>query len=128
MYDTSPCLVLTYAQDETVEVVEIGYSGGGGEEVYFDGVQLTFRFLDDVVADLAAKGHRYEPIDIGFRFEPGFAIFSMASLGAWDLDPAAADDDPRLVCEGVSVAPYDYFRTPTDEEIEAYIRSREGSA
>ncbi|MGI5185871.1 hypothetical protein ACQEVZ_57465 [Dactylosporangium sp. CA-152071] len=126
VYDTSPCLVLTYTPDETVEVVEIAYSGGG-EEVFFDGVQLTFRFLDDVVADLAAKGHRYEPIDIGYRFEPGFAIFSMASMDASDLDPAADEDDPRLVCEGVSVAPYDYFRPPTDEEIEEYIRSRGGS-
>ncbi|MGC1209913.1 MAG: hypothetical protein WA890_01405 [Micromonospora sp.] len=128
MYDTSPHLILTYAQDETVELVEIAYSGDGGEEVFFDGVQLTLRFLDDVVSDLAAKGCSYEPIDVGYRFEPGFAIFSMGSRWARDLDPAAAEDDPRPICEGVSVAPYDYFRPPTEEEIEAYIRSREGAA
>ncbi|MFF5228999.1 hypothetical protein [Dactylosporangium sp. NPDC000521] len=108
-------------------MVEIVYSDSGGEEAFFDGVQLTFRFLDAAVSHLAAKGHRYEPIDIGFRFEPGFAIFSMASMSARDLDPAATEDDPRLVCEGVSVAPYDYFRPLTDEEIEAYIRSHEES-
>lgn len=124
VYETTPMLVLTYADDDTVEVVEIAYSGDGGEEVYFDGVRLTYRFLDDVVADLAAKGHRYEATDNGYRFEPGFAIWSMGSRWARDLDPGAAEDDPRQICEGVSVAPYDYFREPTEEEIEAYIRGR----
>lgn len=123
VYDTLPQLVLTYADDGTVEVVEIGYSGdSGGEEVYFDGVQLTYRFLDDVVADLAAKGYQYEPTDIGYRFEPGFAIWSMGSRWAGDLDPDADEDDERQICEGVSVAPYDYFRELTDEEIEEQLR------
>ncbi|MFI7650982.1 hypothetical protein ACIBTZ_33705 [Micromonospora sp. NPDC049460] len=127
VYETSPMLVLTYTDEDTVEIVEIAYAGDGGEEVFYDGVQLTFRFLDDVVADLEARGHQYEPIDIGYRFEPGFAIFSMGSRGARDLDPDASEDHPRRICEGVSVAPYHYFDGPTDEEIEAYIRSREGS-
>ncbi|WP_412748716.1 hypothetical protein [Krasilnikovia sp. M28-CT-15] len=125
VYATSPFLVLTYTDDELVELVELGYSGDGGEEVFFDGVQLTFRFMDDVVADLAAKGYRYEPVDIGYRFEPGFAIFSMGSRWARDLDPDASEDDPRQVCEGVSVASYDYLAGPTEEEIEAYIRGQE---
>jgi hypothetical protein len=124
VYETSPMLVLTYTDNDTVELVELGC---GGNEVFFDGVQLTFRFMEDVVADLAAKGYPYEPIDIGFRFGPGFAIFSMGSYWARDLDPEASEDDPRQVCEGVSVAPYSYFDAPTDEEIEAYIRSREES-
>ncbi|WP_433222737.1 hypothetical protein ACQP00_24290 [Dactylosporangium sp. CS-047395] len=128
VYETSPLLVLTYTDEDTVEVVEVAYSGGGGEEAFFDGVQLTFRFMDDVVADLEAKGHQHEPIDIGHRFEPGFAIFSMGSRSARDLDPDASEDDPRDVCEGVAVAPYDYFEGPSDEEIEAYIRSREAGA
>ncbi|GAA1404137.1 hypothetical protein ACFQZ4_50975 [Catellatospora coxensis] len=123
VYNTAPALVLTYTADDTVEVVEIAYSGDGGEEVYFDGVQLTYRFLEDVVADLAARGYGYEPIDIGYRVEPGFAIWSMGSRWARDLDPDADEDDPRQVCEGVSVAPYDYFRPLTEEEVEAYIRS-----
>ncbi|WP_432840785.1 hypothetical protein [Dactylosporangium sp. CA-092794] len=46
----------------------------------------------------------------------------MGSRWALDLDPDADEDDPRQICEGVSVAPYDYFREPTDEEIEAYLR------
>jgi hypothetical protein len=61
VYETSPMLVLTYTDDDTVEVVEIGYAGDGGDEVCFDGVQLTFRFVDDVVElglsrDVAEQG------------------------------------------------------------------------
>jgi hypothetical protein len=124
VYDTDPMLVITYQEDETVELVEIAY---GGEEVFFEGVQLTYRFIDDVVAELAARGHRAEPFDVGFSFEPGFAIFSMSSLPASELDPGASLDDPRRIVEGVSVAPFDYFREPTEEEIEAYIRGRQPS-
>jgi len=64
-----------------VELVEIACSGDGGEEVTFDGVQLTYRFLEDVVADLTAKGYTRTPSDI----------------------------DERAANEGVSVAPYAYF-------------------
>jgi hypothetical protein len=127
VYDTSPMLVVSYAEDDTVEVVEIAYAGNGGEEVFFEGVQLTFRFMDDVVADLAARGYGYEPTDIGYRFEPGFAIFSMGSRSANDLDPAAAEGDGRAICEGVSVAPYEYFAAPNEEEIEAFIRDQEAA-
>jgi hypothetical protein len=118
-------LILTYADDDTVEVVEVGYTGDGGEEVFFDGVQLTYRFMADVVADLAARGHAHEPIDVGYRFEPGFALYSMGSRTARDLDPSAAEDDEREIVEGVSVAPYDYFREPTEDELEEYFRGIE---
>jgi len=123
LYATTPQLDLTYAADNTVELVSIWYAGDGREEVYFDGVQLTYRLLDDVVADLAAKGYRYESTDIGFKFEPGFAVWSMHSRWAGELDPDAAQDDPRAVCEGVSVAPYDHFDPPTPEEMEAFRRN-----
>ncbi|WP_432968553.1 hypothetical protein [Dactylosporangium sp. CA-233914] len=116
VYNTTPMLVISYYDDDTVELVEIGYSGDGGEEVFFDGVQLTYRFMDDVVADLAARGHAYEPTDIGYRFAPGFAIFSMGSRWALDLDPNASEDDPRRIVEGVSVAPYEYFDEIDDED------------
>jgi hypothetical protein len=119
VYETSPLLVVSYADDETVELVEIAYSGDGGDEVFFDGVQLTFRFLDEAMTDLVARGHRCEPTDIGYRFAPGFAIFSMGSRRARDLDPDAAEDDPRSICEGVAVAPYSYFDEPGEDEIEA---------
>ncbi|MEU4564109.1 hypothetical protein AB0F72_37500 [Actinoplanes sp. NPDC023936] len=109
IYETTPMLVLSYSDVDTVELVEVAYTGDGGEEAWFDGVQLTFRFLDDVVAELAERGHRYELTDAGYRFEPGFALFSMGSRSARDLDPDAGDDDPRIICEGVSVAPYEYF-------------------
>jgi len=125
VYETVPMLILTYADDDTVEVVEIGYTGDGGEEVFFDGVQLTYRFMDDVVADLAARGHAHEPIDVGYRFEPGFALYPMGARTARDLDPTASAEDEREIVEGVSVAPYEYFREPTEEEIEAYLREVE---
>jgi hypothetical protein len=121
VYDTNPGLVISYEKDDTVEIVEVAYSGAGGEEVFFDGVQLTYRFMDDVVADLAAKGYAHRPDDIGYVFELGFALFSMSSLWALELDPDADEEDPRQIVEGVSIAPYEYFREPTDEEIEAYI-------
>ncbi|MBB4753053.1 hypothetical protein [Actinoplanes lobatus] len=122
VYETDPMLVITYQADDTVELVEIG---DGGEEVFFEGIQLTGRFMDDVVADLAERGLRAEPFDIGFSFAPGFAIFSMGSQTAQDIDPTASDDDERSVVEGVSVAPFEYFREPTEEEIEALIREQE---
>lgn len=107
-YD-NPALLVHYDSDDRVEVVEIPYDGGEGEEVTFDGVQLTFRFMEDVVRDLAARGYSYTPSDIGYDFCAGFAIFSMSSLDAQTIDATASDDDERQVVEGVSVAPYEYF-------------------
>jgi hypothetical protein len=46
----------------------------------------------------------------------------MCSRSAQDLDTDADEDDPREICEGVSVAPYEYFGEPTEEEIEEYMR------
>jgi hypothetical protein len=102
-------LVISYTTDDSVELVEIAYSGPSGEEAFFDGVQLTYRFLDDVVADLTAKGYTGMPSDIGFTFHAGFAVWSMRSLWARDLDPSASEDDGRAIVEGVSVAPYAYW-------------------
>ncbi|MER6219730.1 hypothetical protein ABT189_03900 [Streptomyces sp900105755] len=110
VYATTPMLVITYAADETVELVEIHYSGEGGDtEVHYDGVQLTHRFLDDVVVDLHALGHTSTPSDIGHDFHVGFSVWSMHSLWARDVDPEAGEDDERAVSEAVSVAPYAYF-------------------
>ncbi|MFF3657328.1 hypothetical protein [Streptomyces olivochromogenes] len=110
VYTTTPMLVVTYAADETVELVETHYSGEGGPaEVHYDGVQLTHRFLDEVVADLHALGYTSTPSDIGHDFHAGFSVWSMHSLWARDLDPEADDDDERAVSEAVSVAPYAYF-------------------
>ncbi|MFC7384332.1 hypothetical protein [Sphaerisporangium rhizosphaerae] len=109
VYSTTPMLVISYTPDDTVELVELAYNGQGGEEVFFDGVQLTFRFIDDVVADLTAMGYTSVPSDIGFDFHAGFSVWSMDSLWAQDLDPDATEDDERSVSEGVSVAPFSYF-------------------
>lgn len=109
VYETTPLIVVHYNPDDTVELVELGYSGDGGEEVTFDGVQLTYRFIDDVVTDLAARGYTYAPFDIGYQFHAGFTVWSMNSLWARDLDPGASEEDERAIVEGVSVAPYSYF-------------------
>jgi hypothetical protein len=106
VYDTRPGLVLGYTPEDIVEVVEIGHSGDGSDEAFFQGVQLTFRFLDDVVADLTAKGYTSTPSDIGFHFHAGFSVWTMGSRMALDLDPDADEDDERAVAEGVTVAPY----------------------
>jgi hypothetical protein len=112
VYDSvDPMLVVTYDQDDVVELVELGH--GVHDQAFFDGVQLTYRFMDEVMADLAAKGHLGTPSDIGFDLRAGFAIFSMASRSAQELDPDASEDDPRRIVEGVSIAPYSYF---TDDQ------------
>ena len=109
-YDTAPPLFATYAVDGTVELIEVGHSGGNSRhEAFLGDVQLTYRFMDEVVADLARDGHVASPIDIGFAFAAGFAIFSMSSLAPGDLDPNAGPDDERAVVEGVAVAPFGYF-------------------
>jgi hypothetical protein len=130
VYASDPTLVITYDRDDTVELVEAGYSGHhGGDEVFFNGVQLTYRFMEDVVADLAAMGHHGTPFDIGFVFEPGFAIFSMSSLWALDLSPNASEHDERQIVEGVSIAPRAYFdygppADTTAEQLEAWLREQ----
>lgn len=55
------------------------------------------------------KGYTSTPSDIGHEFHAGFAVFSMGSCSARDLDPNASEEDERLISEGVSVAPYEYF-------------------
>jgi hypothetical protein len=129
VYDaTDPMLVVTYDREDVVELVEVSY--GLDDQVFFEGVQLTYRFMDEVIADLAANGHLSTPSDIGFDVPAGFAIFSMASLSARDLDPAAPEEDSRRVVEGVSIAPYSYFTADkpplngTIEELETWLRQR----
>ncbi|MFE3945624.1 hypothetical protein ACFXPV_27760 [Streptomyces sp. NPDC059118] len=110
VYDTTPTLVITYAPDDTVELVEIGYSGQGGEAEASDGgIQPTHRLIDDVVAELHAKEYAGTPSDLGHDFHAGLSVWSMRVLKAREVDPTAGEDDPRCVVEGVSVAPYDYF-------------------
>ncbi|MEU8661841.1 hypothetical protein [Actinoplanes philippinensis] len=89
-------LLITYFEDE-VELVELA---DGGEEAFFEGVQLTGRLMDEVVADLEARGHQAMPADIGFSFRAGFSIFSMGSRDARELDPSASED-ARVVEGGV---------------------------
>ena len=123
-----PTLVVFYDEDAIVQLVEVGYAVA--DQAFFDGVQLTYRFMDDVIADLRVKGHVGSPVDTGFVLHPGFAIFSMRSLSARDVDPYASEEDPRRVVEGVSVAPYTYLvadQPPlngTLDELEEWLRQR----
>nr|WP_296071230.1 hypothetical protein [uncultured Actinoplanes sp.] len=117
VYGERPSVVVTYAEDDTVEVVELS----GGEEVFVDGVQLTHRFVDEVVADLSARGYEGEPIDAGHRFEAGFAILSTGSLPAADAPGEAS----RPMSGGVSVGPYECFRDPSDEDFRAHLAARQ---
>ncbi|MBI9113426.1 hypothetical protein [Sanguibacter suaedae] len=103
-------LVVHYAPDRTVEAVAVGY--GEGDEATYDGVHLTGRFLDDVLADLAARGLTSTPSDIGRDFHAGFSVFSMSSAYGADLGLTDGGDDERLVSEGVHVAPYATFAQP----------------
>lgn len=103
-----PGLVISYDDHDVVELIEIPY-GHHGDQVVFEGVQLTYRLMDHVVADLVALGYEATPTDIGFAFEPGFAIFSMGSLSPRDIDPRLDQDDVRDIVEGVSIGPYAYF-------------------
>lgn len=109
VYGTDPSLIITYSDTDTVELVEAAPHDANGEQVFYGGVQLTFRIMDDVVADLKAKGSVCTPSDIGYDFEAGFAVFSMSSVSAHHIDPSLPVEDERLVVEGVAVAPYDYF-------------------
>ena len=104
-----------------------GEGGGSGEgseaEAHFDGVQLTCRFLDDVVSELHAKGYTSTPSDIGHDFHIGFAVWSTGSLWVRDLDSPTDEDededhnegwedpvrDERAISEGLSVAAYSYL-------------------
>jgi len=75
LFAAIPQLDLAYAVDNTVEVVPPWYSRSSRGEVYFDGVQLTYGLLEDVDADLTAKGYLYGPAGTGFRLGPGFAVW-----------------------------------------------------
>jgi hypothetical protein len=130
VYNSDPGLSITYTEADLVEHMDVFYSGkGGGQEAFFDGVQLTFRFMDEVVADLAARGHVGVPFDIGYLYEPGFVIWSMGSLWAPEVFPDVPEpEDPEEaeypdIVEGVGVAPFEYFREPTPEEVEAFRRN-----
>ncbi|MEU6014242.1 hypothetical protein ABZ826_09305 [Streptomyces sp. NPDC047515] len=72
-------------------------------------IRPPHRFLDDVVADLRARGCTSTPGEIGRALRPGFSARSTHSLWVGHLDPTAAQDDERAVREGVSVVPYRGF-------------------
>ena len=101
--------VVTYTDTNTVELVQAAPNGVDGEQVFYCGVQLTFAVMGEVVAELKAQGSLCMLSDIGYDFEAGFAVFSMSSASVDDIDPTMMTGDERLVVEGVSVAPYDYF-------------------
>ena len=99
--------------DGVAELIEAYYSQGGRDQVTLGGVQLTFRLMDDVVADLEAAGMHGRRMDIGFDYDEGFCVWSMSSLNPSDLTGGPYDPrDERLVVEGVAVGPPSYFQEP----------------
>jgi hypothetical protein len=107
----SPALTVGYDADGLVAGVDLAYAEGE-DHVSVDGVRLTHRFADDVVADLARRGHAGTAVDNGFAFRAGFAVFALATLAPVDVDPDTGADDDRLVVDAVSVAPYRRFVEP----------------
>ena len=110
VYGPPTHLVVDYAQDRTVEAVTVTY--GDGDEATYDGLQLTGRFLDDVLGDLAARGLTSTPSDVGRDFHVGLSVFSTGSASGAELGLTDDPDDERLVSEGVTVAPYASFVLP----------------
>ena len=104
-----PAFVVDFGDSGIVELVEVPYAGVPDDEVTLNGVQLTYRPVDEVRSELIALGYSNRESDIGFDFADGFAIWSMGSLRLADLDPSVAADDDRQVVEGVSVASPAYF-------------------
>ena len=106
--EPAPGLVLRFSARGRLELIEVPYSGNG-HEVTLRGIQLTHRLLDEVVDDLRCEGFVGRSSDIGIDFPEGFAIWSMGSLAAQDIDPFARPDDERPVVEGVSIGTPAYF-------------------
>lgn len=100
--DPDPGMVLRFSADGRLELIELPYSGNGAE-VTLNGIQLTFRVIDDVLEQLREAGFVGRTSDIGTDFPEGFAIWSMGSLTPHDVDPTASDDDERQIVEGVSI-------------------------
>ncbi|SRR6187397_2310896 len=108
-HESDPALFIDYDIAGNVESVEIPYSGTASREVTLAGIQLTCRPIDDVVQELAAAGYSGRRSDIGYDFPEGFSVFSMSSLQLSDIDPSAAEDDERLIVEGVFLASPKYL-------------------
>ena len=105
----SPALLIDFDDGGLVELIQVPYSGVG-DEVTLLGVQLTYRLMSDVLADLRERGYTGTPSDIGYDFHAGFAVFSMASVSPHEVDATIPEDDEsEVVVEGVAVAAYDYF-------------------
>lgn len=109
-FDREPNYAVHYAGDGTVELVEV-FHAQGREEVFLADIQLTFRLMDEVTADLERAGFTSRPMDIGRVYDAGFSLWSMASLDPSDLVPGMEYDpeDERQVVEGVGIAPASYW-------------------
>jgi len=110
-FDREPNFSIHYAADNTVELVEV-FHAQGHDEAFLNDMQLTFRLMDDVKADLERAGFIGRPVHIGLEYDSGFTLWSMGSLSPSALQPGSAYDpeDTRAVVEGVGVAPVSYWR------------------
>ncbi len=107
-----PAFVVHTDSAGRVELVELDHGESGEPQVTLRGIQLTYRVMEDVVADLEEAGFIGIEVDTGWEYEEGFCIWSTGSHRASDIDPSNTPDldDERLVVEGVSVAPAGYWR------------------
>src|SRR6476620_7170932 len=69
----APAFVVRTDTEGFAELVEIDHGEGGEPQATLDGIQLTFRLVDDVVADLERAGFHGVPVDIGWEYEEGFS-------------------------------------------------------
>ena len=109
-FDREPNFSVHYSADGTVELVEV-FHAEGRNEVSLGEIQLTYRLMDDVQADLERAGLVGRPVDIGLEYDEGFTLWSMSSLTPSDVAPGTEydADDERHVVEGVGIAPVSYW-------------------
>jgi hypothetical protein len=56
VYATNRSSIFTYTDTNTVELLEATPSDLGAEQVSYGGIQLTFGIMEEVVAELRARG------------------------------------------------------------------------
>ena len=103
IYDLIPALVVDYDDSGLVELVEIPYAGVPQHEVTLNGLQLTYRPLDEVRSDLLAIGYSGRESDVGYDFTAGLPSGPWGRFWLPDHNPSVPPDDDSQVVEGVSV-------------------------
>ena len=109
--DHAPAFSVHFDAEGGAELVEVFHGELGEEQATLGDVQLTYRLMDDVAADLDRAGYTGRRVDIGWEYDAGFVLWSSGSRNPSDLEPGAPFDpeDQRLVVEGIGIAPIAYW-------------------